>query len=95
MSPGASADGHPPAVTMLVRTGCHLCDEAERDLRKLLADFPGTTLELVDIESDQQLHLRHMERIPVVEIEGREVCVTFFEPDAVREVLAGRYAGGR
>lgn len=91
----ASAGSPGPVVKMLVRQGCHLCDEAERDLQALLRDFPGTALELVDIESDDRLHQRHMERIPVVEIDGREVCVTFFEPDAVREALAGRYAGGR
>lgn len=85
----------PPGVTMLVREGCHLCDEAERDLRLMLRDFPAVTLELIDIESDDELHRRHLERIPVVEIDGQEVCVTFFEPDAVREALAGRYAGGR
>lgn len=93
--PGDGLSGTGPEVRILVREGCHLCDEAERDLRTLLAGYPAATLELVDIETDDALHRRHMERIPVVEVDGREVCVTFFEPDSIREALSGRYAGGR
>jgi len=76
-----------PRVRLLVREGCHLCEEAHLELLLVLTRFPDARLEVVDIESDDDLHRRHMERIPVVEVDGREVCVTFFEPDAVREVL--------
>jgi len=78
----------PARVRMLTRPGCHLCAEAEAELRRLLEGFPGTGLELVDIESNEALHRRHLERIPVVEVDGREVCVIFFEADAVRDALA-------
>ncbi len=85
-----TADG-PAQVRLLMREGCHLCSEAEADLGVLLADFPGTEVELVDIEADDGLHRLHLERIPVVEVDGREVCVVFFEPEAVRDALtAGR-----
>lgn len=95
---GAGPAGRAPRVRLLVRDGCHLCEEAEADLRRLLAEFPGTGVELVDIESDDRLHREHLERIPVVEVDRREVCVTFFEPEAVRDALrsgAGRRAAGK
>ncbi len=80
--------GRPTGVRLLAREGCHLCEEARLGLEAILREFPGTGLEVVDIESDDALHRRHMERIPVVEIGGREICVTFFEEEAVREALA-------
>lgn len=88
---------HPaPRIRLLSRTGCHLCEEALADLEAILADYPDASLEVIDIDRDDELQLLHMERIPVVEIESREVCVTFFEEDAVREALgAGEVRWGR
>ncbi|MCO5315025.1 MAG: glutaredoxin family protein [Solirubrobacterales bacterium] len=83
----AARSGHPVRVRMLARQGCHLCDEALAELKEVLLDFPGTELEVIDIESDDDLHRLHLERIPVVEVEGREICVIYFEPEAVREAL--------
>lgn len=84
----AGARPEEPRVRLLMRDGCHLCEEAEADLARVMADFPEAELELVDIESDDDLHRRHLERIPVVEVDGREVCVIFFEPETVRDALA-------
>ncbi|MDQ2623503.1 MAG: glutaredoxin family protein [Actinomycetota bacterium] len=77
-----------PRVRLLTRSGCHLCEEAEADLAVVMAEFPGAQVELVDIESDDRLHREHLERIPVVEVDGREVCVIFFDAGAVRDALA-------
>lgn len=87
---------HELRVRLLGREGCHLCEEARAGLEVILASHPEARLEVVDIDLDDELQLRHMERIPVVEVEGREVCVTFFEDDAVREALtAGKVRWGR
>lgn len=80
--------GGPVRVRLLGRPGCHLCEEAQADLTGLLEEFPGAVLEIVNIETDDELHRRHLERIPVVEVNGVEICVVFFEADAVREALA-------
>ena len=60
-------------VTLYTRHGCHLCEEARREiLRAGCAD--DYTLEEVDIEADPSLSQRYGMEIPVVAIEG---LVTF------------------
>ncbi|HKG37287.1 MAG TPA: glutaredoxin family protein [Solirubrobacterales bacterium] len=63
--------GH--SVVLYGRPGCHLCDEA----RDLLLDLRrgGQSFELreVDIDSDDGLLRAYLERIPVVEVDGRVV----------------------
>lgn len=58
-------------LLIYTRHGCHLCDEAEIAVRAL-QDRYGFALQLIDIESDDELHLRYMEAIPVVLIDGVE-----------------------
>ena len=50
------------------RPGCHLCDEARVVLERIGAPF-----EEVDIESDDALLRRYLERIPVVALDGEEL----------------------
>ena len=59
-------------VTVYVRSGCHLCDVALGDLRELRAE-QDFSLDVVDIESDEALHARYLERIPVIALDGREL----------------------
>ncbi len=70
-------------VTLYGRPGCHLCDEAREQLLALAA---GARFELreVDIESDDRLLAAYLERIPVVEVDGREVSELVLDRDAVR-----------
>ncbi len=71
-------------VTFLTRKGCHLCDEARRDLDRHLAGLGERGAEIVveevDIETDDELHRRYLERIPVIEIEGATVSEFVFDP---------------
>lgn len=46
-------------------------------------------LEEVDISIDPELERRYRERIPVVEIGGREAFTYFVHPDGLRRRLAG------
>ena len=59
-------------VTVYVRPGCHLCDVALGDLRELRSE-QDFSLDVVDIESDDALHARYLERIPVIALDGREL----------------------
>ena len=59
-------------VTVYVRPGCHLCTVALADLRELRSE-QDFSLEVVDIESDDALHARYLERIPVIALDGREL----------------------
>jgi glutathione S-transferase len=74
-------------VTLYGRPECHLCDEARKALAELRADGLEFELREIDIDSDDDLLRSHLERIPVVEVEGEEVSELAFDPKAVRTAL--------
>lgn len=78
----------PPQVLLYSRPGCHLCDEARDELLELLRAGRVFELHEVDIESDEGLHRRLLERIPVVEVEGEPACELFLDRDAFEARLA-------
>lgn len=60
-----------PVVTVYLREGCHLCEVALGDLASLgRSDFELVT---VDIDTDDELLTRYLERIPVVCLDGEEL----------------------
>jgi glutaredoxin len=70
------------SLTLLSRQGCHLCDEA-----RAVLDRVGVGYVEVDIESDDELLKRWLERIPVV-MRGNEVLFELFvEEEALRARL--------
>jgi len=74
-------------VKVYSRPGCHLCEEAMAGLGGLRGEFPGLELIEVDIDGDEELLRRYLERIPVIEAGGGIICELIFEPDAVRAAL--------
>ncbi len=62
------------SVTVYTRPGCHLCDEALESIVAIRDGGVGLKLRTVDIEGDDRLHATFLERIPVVEVEGRVVA---------------------
>jgi hypothetical protein len=86
-------------VVVYSRPECHLCTEA---LEKIVAlHLEGYRFELreVDIESDDLLLRRLLERIPVVEVEGEVVSELVLDEAALRArldtVVSDDRAGGR
>jgi hypothetical protein len=73
-------------VTLYGRPGCHLCDEARLVLQRIRATHPFR-LEEIDIESDDTLFKRYLERIPVIALEGEELFDHFVEEEALRRKL--------
>jgi hypothetical protein len=59
-------------VVVYTRAGCHLCDDALAILERVRAEMPFA-LETRDIERDDALLARYLERIPVVEVDGEEL----------------------
>jgi glutaredoxin len=60
-------------VLLFGREGCCLCDEARDTLERVRARHPETfVLQELDIESDEALLRRYLERIPVIAIDGVE-----------------------
>ena len=70
------------ALTLYSRPGCHLCDDA-----RAVLDRVGEPYEEVDIESDDALHRRYLERIPVVVVDGEEAFDFFVDAAALRARL--------
>jgi glutaredoxin len=73
-------------VTLYSRPGCHLCDEARAALERIRADQPFR-LQEIDIESDDALLKRYLERLPVIALEGAELFDHFVDEQALRRKL--------
>jgi glutaredoxin len=70
-------------VVVYSRPGCHLCEEALEQIVALHGEGYRFTLHEVDIESNDLLLRRHLERIPVVEVDGIEVSELILDRDAL------------
>ena len=73
-------------VTLYGRDGCHLCDEARAVLERMRAAQPFR-LEEIDIESDDALLRRYLERIPVIALDGEELFDHFVDEEALGRKL--------
>jgi glutaredoxin len=73
------------SLVLFGRPGCHLCDDARAALQRI-----GHPFEEVDIESDDVLLRRYLERIPVVVLDGEELSVYFVDEGDLRTRLAAR-----
>jgi len=74
-------------IVLYARPDCHLCDEARAGLEGLRADRLDFELDEVDIEGDDDLHERFLERIPVIELDGEIVSELFLDADELRTRL--------
>jgi Ni2+-binding GTPase involved in maturation of urease and hydrogenase len=85
--------GHPrrsvlpvTTVTLFGRPGCCLCDDARAVLEQLRDELEFTLLER-DITLDDDLHRAYLERIPVVQVAGVEVCELVADEAPLRKAL--------
>ncbi len=74
-------------VVVYSRPGCHLCEEAVEKLVALHGEGYRFALHEVDIESDELLLRRHLEKIPVVEVGGVVASELVLDEGAVRARL--------
>ncbi|MBK8294655.1 MAG: glutaredoxin family protein [Solirubrobacterales bacterium] len=74
-------------TTVYSRPDCHLCEEAIESLAGLTKEFPGLEIVEIDIDSDDDLLRRYLERIPVIMIDGEIVSELVFDPEPVRDRL--------
>jgi glutaredoxin len=64
---------------MYSRQGCHLCDEARAVLVRI-----GEPFDEIDIDSDDELFKRYLERIPVIALDGEELYDFFVDEQDLR-----------
>ena len=56
-------------VVIYSRVNCHLCEEAEKNVREVLVEIPFD-LEVIHIDQDQELGRLYGEEVPVTLING-------------------------
>ena len=72
----------PTRLTVYGRPGCHLCDDA-----RAVLDRVGEPYAVVDIERDDALLTRYLERIPVITLDGEVLFEFFVDEDELRSRL--------
>jgi glutaredoxin len=74
-------------VVVYHAVGCHLCERAIDVVRDAQEEL-GFELALIDIGGDPELESRYRERLPVIEIDGRDAFTYVVPPEALRARLA-------
>ncbi|MEZ6071991.1 MAG: glutaredoxin family protein [Pirellulales bacterium] len=74
-----------PAVRMLTRRGCCLCDEAQSVL-----ESHGLVVEIIDVDNDEQLRAQYTDCVPVVLIDGKVRFRGRVDARLLRRLLNGR-----
>lgn len=69
-------------VTFYTRPGCHLCEDA-----RAVLDAEAIEYDEIDIDSDDELFKRYLERIPVLAIDGEDRFEFFVDPADLRAAL--------
>ena len=78
-------------VTLYSRPGCHLCDDARAALARVRERAPFILQER-DIEDDDALHARYLERIPVIALDGEELFDFFVDEETLARLILYREA---
>jgi glutaredoxin len=74
-------------VTLITRPGCHLCEEAERALRRLSAEL-GFGYREVDVDGSPVLRDAYSDRVPVILLDGKEHGYWRVEEPRLRKALS-------
>ena len=74
-------------IVVYSRPDCHLCEEAIERILALHEEGYRFNLHEIDIESDELLLRRHLERIPVVELDGKVASELVLDQAELRAML--------
>jgi hypothetical protein len=83
----SEVEDRPIEVLVYSRPGCHLCEVAIERLVGLHEEGYRFEMHEIDIESDDLLLRRHLEKIPVVEVDGIVASELVFDEPGVRARL--------
>jgi len=75
------------SVTLITRDGCHLCEDAERELAALSKEL-GFELIVLDVDADRARANEYSERVPVILIDGVEHGYWRLEESRFRAAIA-------
>jgi glutaredoxin len=80
-------------LELLVRDGCHLCEEAISTTQQVLEEvgegFPATELDLrlIDVDSDPELLERYSDEVPVLLVNGEQRAFWRIDEERLRAHL--------
>ena len=84
------------ALTLIGKPGCHLCEDAELVVRRVMAEFleayadqPSVQVSLseLNILEDEAIAMRYSEEIPVLQIDGKTHAYWRIDPVRLRAAL--------
>jgi hypothetical protein len=79
-------NGVPPRLTLYSRVYCHLCDDMLAALGNLRGEF-AFDIDVIDVDADPLLEQKYDELVPVLAVNGEELCHYFLDEPKVREYL--------
>ena len=76
-----------PVLRVYSRQGCHLCEKLLEDLLPVVRG--RLRIDVIDIDSDEQLKPLYDTRVPVVEFAGETLCEYTLDAAVIRKILDG------
>ncbi len=74
------------SIRVYSRRGCHLCEVLLEELLPVVQDV--YRVEVCDVDTSPELRDRYGDCVPVVELDGREICRHRLDVRAVRALVA-------
>lgn len=85
----AQSDAALPEVILYTRAGCHLCEEAKEQIRRVRAETPFA-FRAVDIDRDPKLRDLYNEEVPVIFVNGEKAFCYRIDAVEFRKRLKNR-----
>jgi glutaredoxin len=77
-----------PRITLIGKSGCHLCEDARVIVQRVAQDLAVGWVEF-DIEQDAELAERYWEKVPVILVDGRPHDFWRVDERRLRTALGG------
>jgi len=87
---------NPVEITLYVKQDCHLCEDMLKNLNTFLSEFEqdiSASIIIRDIDDRENWYQRYREYVPVLVVNGEEVCHYFFDSEELAEVIERQYQG--
>lgn len=72
-------------ITLFSRQGCHLCEQAQEIITRVAGS--GHQVTVIDIDTDPALVDAYTVRVPVIEVDGREIAQYQVDEYTLRNAL--------
>ena len=73
-------------IFLYSRRECHLCEELHLALEALIADYDAIC-HCIEIDGDPELMQRYGARVPVLVVNGKEICHQTADPGRIERYL--------